>query len=220
MPLYPSPKSVRLAFLGLFAIACLTGCPNPNLYGTTKTVAPGRVQHTVAIEAIGATSGTASGTLPTLPTYEARIGLAERVDLGLRVANITSLQLNSRIRFLDGTVSMATQPSLTGTRVSAGDATATIGYLDVPLIVALKASESLTLVASPGAGVAFSTADVSGDHKYAAQGNAGYARFGVGLNVRVSEGFALHPEVTAMKFADSSAVLFTPGLGLQFGSIP
>lgn len=65
----------------------LTACPGPNTYGTARTIDPGKVQATVAVEAI---ANDADGeVLPIyLPTVFARVGVAKNVDLGLGLHNL------------------------------------------------------------------------------------------------------------------------------------
>jgi len=45
-------------------------------------------------------------------------------------------------------------------------------------------------------------------------------RLGLGANIRVSGTFAIQPEFTGYYNIDSSAVVFTAGLGFLFGSQP
>ena len=46
-------------------------------------------------------------------------------------------------------------------------------------------------------------------------------RLGVGFNIRVSNGFAMQPEVTFLRtFEESASLLYMFGIGFNFGSLP
>ena len=70
-----APHARRLALVGAVAALALMGCPSPSIYGTARTIPRGQIQQTVAVEGLGATTSGASGFVPTLPTYQFRIGL-------------------------------------------------------------------------------------------------------------------------------------------------
>src|SRR5262245_48053406 len=101
--------ALNLGLLGSLAFLC-TGCPNPNTYGTPRTTPAGKLSHSIAVEAVGisvtdgATNEEVSATLPTLPTYTLRIGLADQHDMGVRAANLTSLGADLKWNFVKSDV--------------------------------------------------------------------------------------------------------------------
>jgi hypothetical protein len=223
----------RLAGLSCFALLGLlcTGCPNPNLYGTPRTVAPGKVTHTVAVEGFGYRgkegSVTNSGVVPTVPTYALRIGVVDRLDVGLRVANMSSLGADLKLNFLKSeSFDMAVAPGgqWFTMSVSAGNSSSSVNvvYLHAPLVLGLNLSPDATLVATPGVSYAYASSNTSGDGtKAAATSDGVLGRFGIGFQYRITQGFAIHPEVTFMKhLGDNGYLLYLLGFGFNFGRIP
>src|SRR5256885_809242 len=113
----PAMRSAVTALLLLAIVVSCTGCPNPNTYGTPRTVPSGKLSHTVALEGYNfslvttrlnqAPNGTLapetkreSNTYGHLPTYQMRIGLADRFDLGVRIANLSSLGFDVKYNFI------------------------------------------------------------------------------------------------------------------------
>src|SRR5215207_1572927 len=94
---------IRLGVLVGGAALC-TGCPNPNTYGTPRTTPVGKVQHTVAAEGMSYNieqgGRTDSGTFPNLPSYQLRVGVADTVDIGARITNLTSVGADVKWNFL------------------------------------------------------------------------------------------------------------------------
>lgn len=204
----------------------VTGCPSPSLYTTPRTIPRGTIQHTVAAEAIGVAGGGAAGFVPTLPTYQLRLGVHEQVDLGFRIANMSGLGADLKWNFLrsrgfDLAIDPGFQIYLWGVSSSSDASSFVIGYAHLPLLLGFNFGESVTLLLSPGFSWGFGSLSNS-------EGTTGFAsgalaRFGVGANFRLTRGFALQPEVTFLKpfeqFSDSG-VFITFGIGLQFGAMP
>jgi hypothetical protein len=232
-----------LALVGGAALLC--GCPNPNTYGTPRTTPKGQLAHTVAIEAFhfrfstnrAVTSGGTttvqkvddSVTLPTFPTYQLRYGISDEMDFGIRVANLSTLGGDFKVNFLKSdSFDMAVDPGfqflyIGGVTGSNGQSSsATIFTLHLPLLLGLNLGDNFTLVGTPGIVYTIVSGTASSEGSSAAATNAGVAaRFGLGFNIRLSDGFALHPEVTAMKyFQEAEATLILFGLGFNFGRQP
>ena len=175
-----------------------------------------------------------SGVLPVPPTFQLRLGVADEVDLGFRVNNLTSLGFDTKLNFLKGSLDLAIDPGIQWYRVEVQsasgqnvvDETVNVFYLHGPLLVDFNLNESVTIVLSPGVvyGIASSDAFVSGsdaDVTSAATADGFFARLGLGFNFRFSKGFALHPEVTAMRsFGDDADLIYMAGLGFNFGKLP
>jgi hypothetical protein len=217
-----------LTALGIASLGLL-GCPNANSYGTPRTIAPGTTQHTVALEAVhlaGNVSDTEREkiTLPTLPSYQIRLGVAERVDVGIRVPNMSTLGADMKWNFVRGDVDVAIQPGVQGLIVGK----AGLIYLHGGLPIGFNFSSTTTFVVTPGASYAF------GYGPNPSSGQNGVVALG-GLFARLSLGFAfrmggkpgkppkltLFPEVTVLRSFDAGEVLsVVPGLGFQFGAAP
>jgi hypothetical protein len=234
---------IRLGALGALAALC-TGCPNPNTYGTPRTTPVGKVQHTVAVEGIGlswdrpATTVDASGnaqttevsesaTLPNFPSYQARIGVADQLDVGVKVINMSSVGADVKWNFIksDG-FDMAAVPGFQVVHFSVNDNGYTQFYGNLPLLFGINVGDSVTLV--PSAGVTYSlgstTVTDSSDNSAAYSDTGLWLRGGIGFNFRISPKFAMHPEITFLKnIPDDNEVdtlLYIFGLGFNFGSLP
>ncbi len=227
-----------LALLGLLAlVAFLPGCPNPLVLGTPRTTPKGEISHTVALEGVGvqahdgATNENVTAFAPNLPTYEIRIGLADWVDLGVRIANLSTLGVDGKLNFVKTKfVDVAADPGFqlfylsTG---SGGASTSVVGtYFHLPVLVGFNVAEPFSIVLSPGItyGLVSSSAD-SGSGSSAAQGTGGVLfRGGIGFNIRIGKGFAMHPEFAFSRsledeFGDS-ITLYNFALGFKFGKLP
>jgi hypothetical protein len=231
----------KTQFFGYVAAgACLlgtTGCPNPNTYGTPRTVPAGHLSHSIAAEAIGAHGGSTSVDLPTAPTYTMRIGAADSVDIGVRVANLTTLGADVKWNFLKGGLDLAVAPGAqffyysTGNSGNANSASASISgtYLHLPLLIGANVSEHVTLVPTIGimygvvGGSSSVTSSDGSNESVKASSNTGIiGRLGFGADFRVSAKFALHPEFTFMKSFREGAegFVYLAGLGFNFGTLP
>lgn len=231
-----------------FSLCCLasllTGCPNPNIYGTPRTTPKGEISHTVAVEAIrlsgdvetATTSGgtekkSTSITVPTFPTYQLRYGATENLDLGFSIRNASSLGFDAKYNPVRGeSFDLALDPGMQFFRISSTSSTGesaavSIFYLHLPVLLGFNVSESLSVVATPGAVYALATgtsSSSSGSDRDSLSSSSGFlARLGLGLNIRPSKRFAMQPEVTAMRaFNDSSTMIYMIGLGFNFGTLP
>jgi hypothetical protein len=228
---------VRIA-TSIAAVLTLCGCPNPNLYTTPRTLNKGDLQWQAAAEGFGAsfqntvanTNGmggthteTVSVVTPTLPTFGIRYGIADGFDFGARIANLTSLAADGKIRLLKSTVDLAVDPGLQFFYLSINGASAAVLYLHVPLLVGINLSDKVSLVLTPGfvLGVATATVVSNNDTTSAAVSTGPIARAGVGVDWRVAKKLALHPEITFMKaFGDSQELLYIFGFGFNIGAQP
>ncbi len=220
----------------LLASSLLMGCPNPNTYGTPRTVQKGQISHTVALEGAywtydKTTVTTNNGTtttrkdseslgFPMLPSYQLRYGVTDNMDFGVGIKNFDSLQADFKFNFLrSDTLDLAIDPGLQYIGVFTGDASAHLFWLHLPLLAGINLSDNFSVTASVGAvgGLIAGTAG-TGSRDGAYSGNAFLFRAGLGLNIRTSKDFAIGPEVTVMRaFNDASTLFFTGGLGFTFG---
>lgn len=235
-----SSSKVTFSAVGLVVCgAALLGCPNPNTYGVPRTVPAGKVSHTIALEAFNysvdqprAQGGTVTttregGTLPMLPSYQLRIGAADRVDIGIQLKNLSTIGADVKWNFLKTSgFDMAIDPGFQFIYFSTSAGGASSSYLlfygHLPLLLGVNLGETATLVFSPGAVFVGGSAGTSSDARDAAFSTTGvWARFGVGVNIRASEKFAIHPEVTGMRaFDDAATMMIVFGLGFSFGRLP
>jgi hypothetical protein len=229
---------IRLGAIGVSAALC-TGCPNPNTYGTPRTTPAGKVQHTVAAEGIGFTydrpgvnaageedTVTDSATLPNFPSYQIRIGVADEIDVGVKVLNMSSIGADVKWNFIKSdSFDMAAVPGFQVFHFSVNDNGYTQFYGNLPLLFGINVGDSVTLVPSAGVTYSLGSATVDSDSNSAAYSDGGlWLRGGIGFNFRISPKFAMHPEITFLKNipADNEVdtLLYVFGLGFNFGSLP
>ncbi len=180
----------------------------------------------------GTTGVVANGGVPTFPTYTLRVGVADRLEVGARIANMSSLGADFKWNFVKGrTFDAAIDPAFqffhlsTGTSTSTDNADSSVNvvYLHAPLLLGINFNEILSLVLTPGIAYGFASATVqTNDARDSASGTTGVmGRFGVGLDVRVFDGFALHPEITFLRtFKSDAALIYMAGLCFNFGKLP
>ncbi|MBX3233346.1 MAG: hypothetical protein KIT84_33665 [Labilithrix sp.] len=213
--------------VGVFALAGASGCSSPNTYATARTVAPGKFQHTFALEAVGfhhQHSGT--GALPILPTYAMRVGVVDRIDVGARIGSLTELGADLKVNFIRGRFDLAAAAGAEAflewnydraeTRRSGAAA-----YFHFPLIASINVSKKLSLVATPGVTYVvgkqvssdFARTQVFGGDTFA-------ARIGFGIDYRPEARRAIHPEVTVLQAVGTPGTMVVFGIGFNFGSVP
>ncbi len=226
----------------LLASSLLMGCPNPNTYGTPRTVQKGQISHTVALEGIYVTydqtkivttrqaDGTTTTTttkqsdsagLPMLPSYQLRYGITDNMDFGVGIKNFDSLQGDFKFNFLKSeTVDLAIDPGLQYIGAFTKDGSAHLFWIHLPLLAGINLSDNFSITGSLGAvaGVVAGNVGTGSQSGAYSSGSAFLLRAGLGLNIRTSKDFALGPEVTVMRaFNDESALYFVGGLGFTFG---
>lgn len=222
------------AGVGLFA----TGCPSPNVYGTPRTVPKGKVSHTVAAESVVYDANLNEDydeyeqvagmdqdlAVPTLPTYLLRIGVAERLDFGLRVANASSVGLDMKWNLLRSPgFDVAIDPMLQwafGIDVT---------HVHLPVLLGFNASESFSVVLTPGVmyGHSSEIEEIDSDVARLMSADGLSARVGLGFNVRPSPRFAIQPELTFLRSiqpredsAFDELFVYVIGVGFSFGNLP
>lgn len=220
--------------LGLAA----TGCPNPNTYGTPRTVPKGRVAHTIAAEGVGyrltrrdeyvseSEPKSVATTIPVMPSYMLRVGILDRLDFGFRAANFTSLGVDLKANVLrTPSFDLAVDPMVQWAGLVV-DTT----HLHLPLLIGVNLSDSFSIVATPGIMYATSNLDNEEGLKDIEQlmGTTGFSmRFGLGFDARVSKKFAVHPEITFLRALNpptdtvfKDVTIFVFGVGFNLGALP
>ncbi|MEO8182651.1 MAG: hypothetical protein ABI895_27780 [Deltaproteobacteria bacterium] len=215
----------------------LAACVNPNTYTTPRSLPPGAATFTVAPEVSGF-GGSLNGawdfgrTLPIPPTLGFRYGLSESVDFGARVASLTAagdLKWNFlRSQLFDLAVVPGFQlyvvPNVGASDVSENvSQDMPVALLHAPVLLAVNLTPNFSIV--PSLGVSYSLAEqppsAASDIELSQVLYGLFGRAGLGLDLRVTPSFALHPELTLLRgFGDSEGFLvFTGGLGLVFGRL-
>ena len=165
-----------------------------------------------------------SSVWPMAPTFGARIGVAEGLEIGLRAPNLEPLAADAKICLHKGRLDVALDPGLQLYYGSANGNGFAAVYLHAPLLFGINLSERVSLVLSPGLVYAGNTASgvvpsgVTGSS--AAEGFM--ARLGAGFDFRVDRKLAIHPEVTLVRqFTGSEDLLLcVGGIGFNFGAQP
>jgi len=207
---------------------------------TPRTVPPGSVAHSVAVEAL-AVFATRPGTeyelhrkvstddgSALLPSYMVRFGLGERTDFGVRAVNLLLPGFDLKINlFQSRRFDIAVDPTMQGFLPIPDWA-----HLHLPLLLGFNVAESLSIVLTPGllhTPSLFTSVNLFPDrHTPARMESSGLmARLGMGVNVSLFRSFALHPEVTLLRSLQPSRELpYTNmtwvmlGLGFNFGTLP
>ena len=99
-----------------------------------------------------------------------------------------------------------------------------LSYLNVPLLVGVNLSRTVSLVFTPGATWGFASSGkirfTNGPDQGSTTGAIG--RFGVGADFRITPGFALPPgdHVLARLLGGENEIDYIAGLGFNFGAMP
>ena len=224
--------------IGILAASSMVvfGCPNPNTYTTPRTIGSGHFQGSAAIEAWGFyIPNTSANYAPaersaiyaTPPTFTLRLGLGDSWEIGARIGNLSSLGGDLKWNFLKSSrIDLAIDPAFQIFQDSAtnGDGTnQTFTFLNVPLLVGVNLSRTVSLVFTPGASWGFTSAGMIRFKGGPDQGTTTGAiwRFGVGADFRIMRCFALHPEITLLRGLDGdNRIDYIAGLGFNFGTMP
>ena len=205
----------------LLLLGSLTGCHSANSYAVARTLSPGQVSGTLALEGyqIQRTSHLTTGEpFPQrksesnafiLPTGMISYGASRRVEVRGSLRDLYSLGLDVKVQFLRGPVAMAVMPG--------GQVNPRVAMATLPLLIDLRVDDWLTFVVSPGlaAGARLDSSATT------AQPDGLYGQIGLGVRLKVTERTSLHPEITLMRsLTDPSTQWITVGLGLIGPSAP
>lgn len=217
------------------AVLC-SGCPDPNIYGTPRTTPVGKLSQVAALQVAhhraDATAQDRAINATTLlpPMYQLRLGVLDTVDVGIRVALLSSLGADVKWNFVRTDVfDMAVDPSI---QAAWWDACTTDDephgqvYGNLPLLLGINATDALSIVPTVGvtygctqATRAFPSSPVS-----EARIRGWMLRVGWGLDFRVTPKLAFHPEVTYLSYLGSNSEpaisWLAVGLGVRFGALP
>jgi hypothetical protein len=224
-------NGVKLLVVAGLVSPSLAGCASPNTYATARTVPQGDFQHTVAVEGIGFHSSQGTGALPILPTYQLRVGVLSRMDVGARIGSLTEAGADVKVNFLRGPLDLAIaggaeaflewhydpHPTDPGHKRRTGAR----AFLHVPLIASYNFSKELSLVGTPGiAYVIGRKVNADSVRTQAMDGGTLAVRLGIGIDYRYKKGRAIHPEITWLQSTEKAQTIVLFGVGFNFGDAP
>jgi hypothetical protein len=193
---------MRFRFLlGLLGLVC-SGCPSPNTFTVPRTVPVGRVQHTIAVEAIGVAGGDDAVYLPVPPSYTARIGAADRFDVGIHLSHMSSLGLDLKWNPVRTPgFDLAIDPGAQGFYIAGGGESVFIWYLHAPLLLGINPSPTATILFTPGISVIGASAE--SDNTFSGSSSA-------------SDSIKLLREAVFLtRFIDHTNIRLEPGYGVS-----
>ncbi len=216
-----------------------SACANPNLYTVPRTVPKNELQFVVAPEVygFGGSLPGASGfdrLVPALPTVGVRYGLSDNVDIGGRFSNILTtsgdIKWNPiRTPTLDVAFGVGAQFYQV---VGVGDSDVAdptnesepVFIMQLPVLFGLNLSRSFSLVPTAGISYAFASEvpAAASDIEQSQVIRGAFLRGGLGLDFRLGDHLALHPEVTVMRGVTQmdGYLLYMAGVGFIFGRLP
>lgn len=209
------PPTARRGALIFVLLSLLAGCVTGSQYVTARTTPSGEVSHGIALEGGMTADGHELGVFPgALMSYQMRVGLGDYVDVGVRVGPEARLDLKANFLRSD-IVDLAVDPNLGIFFIPTHDANAIIVRGGAPLLMDLNVSRRSSLVLYGGPVYAGDLYE--GDQSFGA--NAG-----LGLQVRITQAFAIQPELSAafikpLESLNASAV-FAFGIGVLLGPQP
>jgi hypothetical protein len=230
---WSSRSSVLLGLL-----ACW-GCANPNLYTVPRTVPKNKVQVVVAPEVTGF-GGSLPGAsdfdrlVPALPTVGVRYGLSDNVDIGGRLSNLLTTSGDIKWNPIRSSAfDLAIAPGAQFYQVQGvgdsdvdtpTDTSRTVFIANLPLLLGLNLSQSVVVV--PTVGISYAIADEApasaSDIEQSQVIRGAFLRAGLGINLRLIENVALHPEFTLMRGVTQmdGYMLYMGGIGFVIGHLP
>ena len=143
-----------------------------------------------------------------------------KVPEALRPLDASSFGADIKWNPVRGDFDLALAPGFQVARLSSGDVSGTIGYINAPLILGFNPTDWLSLVPTVGATMAFTSAEDLSTNDAAITGTGFLLRTGFGASFRVSEGFAIQPEVTGLIDPETGGVFLSYGVGFNFGELP
>jgi hypothetical protein len=219
---------VRRAIL---AGSLASGCLNPSTYSTPRTVPDGKVALTAALEAFDLRTrapsvrpGNQRALAPLPPVIIVRVGLGERTDIGVGTWNLATVGLDLKHNFVRGEFDVAIDPTVQVQPFTIDrnhDDTMVAGHL--PLLFGLNLSPEFSVVAA--AGVTAVPVGPSNGDDILSLGAAGHderflGRGSLGLDFRVTQSMAIHPEVTMLRGFRYDTTLLLFGVGVTTGRLP
>lgn len=222
---------------GLALAGLLSGCPAAQSFTTARTLPPGEVQHTVAVEWLGVDyQNSECETMPEScfdpvgypaipwPAYLIRYGANEFLELGGKLSTAGLITAEFKIQplrseyfdfALDPNVSFTPGTAVVGIREGGIDAAFT--YLSLPILMSVNLGD-LTATFAPR----FSYLLLFSSSRSIVDGLFGGG--GVSVEYRVSDVVSIVAgfdyQVLLLSATEASANFFSAGLGVSFGAQP
>lgn len=218
--------SARAVVLLSIASCVSSGCVNPNTYSTPRTVPQGGITVTGAFEAFDLRTNTSRlrpwdqrQYAPLPPSVILRYGAGPRTDVGFSMTNFAALGVDVKHNFVRGDVDLAIAPAFQLQPA----AVSSLMALHVPVLLGINVSRDVSLVAAAGA------TGVRATHRFvsdveasgaALDAEAILARGSLGVDFRLTQSVAFHPEVTMLRGFRHDTTLWLVGLGVTMGRLP
>ncbi|MDI1476205.1 hypothetical protein [Polyangium sp. y55x31] len=212
-------------FASFILPAMLTGC-TANQYATPRTIPRGQVSHTVALE--GLLDFRFNGEPGDLhPRYQLRVGLADRVDLGVMAGPYFGADVKwnfVRTKYVDVAVTPGVYYSLFPSFSDGFDAPTHAVRFAAPISLGLNPTKAVTLFLHGNAAVNWNLKSYD-EHCYPpdCERSSWFVapEVGLGVQIRVTPNIALTPEVTIVGKTPHTAMAgLHGGLALTFGAQP
>jgi hypothetical protein len=213
---------LRLPARALVALA-LSGCGTVGAYTTPRTLAPGDVSGGAAIE-LRPAPGTQSTSVSPSFIAEIRVGVVDRLDVGVRANDSDSLGIDAKLWLVKSPVfdlafaggfdtylvlGLLESGTSSATRAFAGP----IVGLNLTRTVSVTAWYAVTRLEWTGQ----SLGEIDGTGQWAGQG-------GLGIDIRITPYFAIHPGVALVYWGHNTdedrewGVMY--GVGFAGGRLP
>lgn len=164
----PTTDTSRLGVLAAASLSLmlLTGCPSFTSFRSARALQPGQLQMTGAAEVLGMTAPSNSGLGGARPSigFAARYGVADGVDLGLKMGPIAGVAVDGTFQLARGPVDVALGPGFSyfSTPVPVGYGPKTVEQLatspdytivapSVPVLVGVNLGRGHQLIFAPRA---------------------------------------------------------------------
>lgn len=201
----------------------LAGCPASQTWTTARTVAPGRLEHTLGVDFVGVTiedrdvAGETAIDDPGLVGipflgYVLRAGLTPGFDAGLKLSATGAFALDGKVQLLRGrTLALALDPGvLAPFRFD-------YLYLNLPILLSVEVGNGFTVTLYPKSSWVI-VLDEDTDNAIDGLLVGG----GMHVRIRILRGFAVTPAVEVLVLAwgeDRTATVIDFGLGFSFGAL-
>jgi hypothetical protein len=208
------------------ALLALTGCPSLSTMQTPSTVPKGQIRFGVGLEGVGFAE--ADGSSVTVPQNEisVRYGASDDIDLGAKLYFL-GMEVGAKYQFLRGVLDAAFAPAVSYISISAGggsdDASASVAYIHVPLLLGYNVSDRLTFGFGPKLMYTIATGSASSDENESSVTATGLMTGGYAqIAFRLGDAFWIAPEINVYKpFAEGAeGVVYQGGLVFLFGGAP
>lgn len=209
-------KGTRSLLLTLFLVGLLSGCPSVNTLHPARPVPVDKVEYSGGLGVYTFDDDLGSTTLP-LVEAQARWGLGEQYDAGLKVTSFSMIQADLNYALiLNEEFALSVDPTIAFLPLGGPLAT----YLWLPVLADVYTSEKLTLTLSGRVGHLFlsDSGNLDDDDDIGLDGATGLWGIGIGMRHRLSDKLTLMPELHAVFPTEDvgADVLYSFSVGFLF----